>query len=717
MRYLIIILLFMLNISAWGQELSLDDFVRELSIRQSRVEEFRHIKKIATELGIKNVYMFGGTAAAWGHYVRWDMRRELGIESFQPERFDYDYTNIFRSNQDFDVVIEGSFEQASALEKAVQKKFNYFSGDRPSWEVRILDKKRNDKESLLSADFQNQHSDSHSTGLIEMLDCEGFECVKDVRDLNNKRPAFLLDLFKAQLTYYFSSTHKTTSRYLNKMNPPILSVIRYFTKAVQYQLKQKPEDIAVLQGIIDEFNPSEESSWNSYVKKWLQKNAKKLIVNAIDMEFAQKLIESNGLKKKLISLGSTKHIGSMSWWLNKEALKSFPLGQGDGQTAAEVFSADKNGDIVISHETNSFSAYESITKSHDGSANVLISRKGVVGENAVHGDGHYTQIGREGRRGTGLTVRYKLDPSSRKGTDFISNAYGNVIVKNKNAIKFINEEINFTALEYFNMLANGYEFDFNDKGVEEKLKRKVSRKSALLTDKEIEEVEKKIISEYSLNSAVINEWTNIAQDKVINKKLPNHELVLDLSIIKDKIKKLQKSVHWKYLLVREKSRLFGALGTVALISWFGGCVTRYPPLHNLLGDVGIVLAAFPAIIGFIFTLSYTCGVHDFIVDKKRKIKSEPFSNINTEYTKKLPMKLSVIQSKPHLEGEMIGSRNLYKIEGIDSLRIEMTSNEESLKIKLIPAKSQAFPLNRYEKDLNRIKKQLWPSLCNEQYLK
>ena len=99
--------------------------------------------------------MFGGTAAAWGHYVRWDMRRELGIEELQPHRFDYDYTNVFRANQDFDIVIDGTVEQAEAFEAAVQKQFNYFSGTRPTWEVRLLNESRLDKDAIMGEDFQN----------------------------------------------------------------------------------------------------------------------------------------------------------------------------------------------------------------------------------------------------------------------------------------------------------------------------------------------------------------------------------------------------------------------------------------------------------------------------------------------------------------------------------------------------------------------------------
>ena len=492
MYFRLLVFLFF-GFSLFAQELPLDDFIRELSVRQGRVEEFRFIRKAARELGIKNVYMFGGTAAAWAHYVRWDMRRELGIEKLQSERFDYDFTNIFRSNQDFDVVIDAGLEAAEKLESVIQEKFQYFSGDRPTWEVRLLNETRADKDPILGPDFQNQHTDSHSTGLIEMMNCQGFDCVKDIRSMNQKNSQFLLDVYEAKLHYYFSKKHHTTSRFIKGMNPEILSVVRYFTKAFQYKLKQRVEDIKKIEMLISEFNPSDKQIWDPYVIRWLEKNAKKLIVNAVDVEYAQEVLEKTGLKNKLLALGDTESIGSMTWWLNKEALKTKPLGQGLGKKASEIFSANEHGDIIISHETNNFSAFEGITKSHSGMANVLISRSKANGEDAAYGDGHYTKLGLTGAKGTGLTIRYKLNPDARVDSDFtIHNDGRYILINNKAAIEVIYENLDYGVVEYFDQIANGLVFDFNDKGVVEKLKRRINRKSNQISTSEKEEIIKLI---------------------------------------------------------------------------------------------------------------------------------------------------------------------------------------------------------------------------------
>jgi hypothetical protein len=447
----------------------LESFVKELKSNQDKVIEFKYLREQAKLLGIKHVYLFGGTAASWGNYIRNYLNKKETDRSF-----DFDYMSIYRANQDFDIAIDASIEQAQKLESAMQEKFNYFSGTRPSWEVRLLNEQRADKEAILGFDFQNQHTDSHSTGLIDVMDCD--DCIKDARDMSNPRSAFLIDIYEAKLHYYFSPKHHLTSRFKARKNPPILSVVRYFTKANQGKLLMRESDIAILQKMINEFNPSDAASWDPYVLRWLEKNAKKLIVNAIDMEFAWNLIDQMGLRSKLIALSNPKTENSMGWWLSKEPLRSKPLGT-TGRTARELFGKDQ---IMVAHETNSFEAYESITKSHDLMANALISRKKTAGERAFNGDGFYVMLGREGGGFTGFTIRFYLHPDAREGIDFTFDD-GIIVIKNKNALRVIPESLVMSPVEYFEKLAAGIKFDITDKGVTERLKRSISRQLSTMT--------------------------------------------------------------------------------------------------------------------------------------------------------------------------------------------------------------------------------------------
>jgi hypothetical protein len=481
--------------------------------RLKRVDEFRFIEQEAAKLGVR-AWLFGGTAAGYAHYVKWDMQREKGDPRFQKDRFDYDYTNIYRSTQDLDIVIDGNAEQAQKLQSALQEKYPHLQGSKTAWEVRLLKQDMGDKLAILNnPDFLNQHTDSNSTGLIEITKPKvGESVVRDVRDWNAKAPFFLKDVQEGKLHYYFSEKHSSTKFAKEGRNPPILSVIRYLTKAFQYELEIRPEDLESIKKVIREFNPKKDTQ-NKYVANWIEKNSKKLIQNAVNIEYAWDTLEKLGLRKKLIDVRMNwKDVDSLAWWMSKEPLRTQPLGKGRGKTAKEL------GLDVVAHETNNFLAYESITRAHTGDSNVLISRAGIYGEAAAFGDGFYTAIGREGARGTGLTIRFHLDPNAREGSDFIvEKERGYVIVKNKTALKVIPESLNIGPVEYFKMLTqDNIHLGHSDLGILQKFERRIGHKLSNVDDSQIPEIQN-IVKNHILksknieHSPVIKAWFKLNQ--------------------------------------------------------------------------------------------------------------------------------------------------------------------------------------------------------------
>jgi hypothetical protein len=466
--------------------LTLSELEHGVADRLKRVDEFRFIEQEAAKLGV-HAWLFGGTAAGYAHYVKWDMQRERGDKRFQPDRFDYDYSNIYRSTQDLDIVIDGDAEQAQKLQNALQAKYPHLQGSKTAWEVRLLTQDMGDKQAILNnPDFMNQHTDSNSTGLIEITKPkEGESVVRDVMDWNSKEPYFLKDVQDGMLHYYFSPSHGSTKFAKDGRNPPILSAIRYLTKAFQYELEIRPEDLARLRKVIEEFDPKLDTQ-NAYVSNWIEKNGKKLIQNAVNIEYAKNTLNQLGLREKLQAIkGNVRTADSLAWWMNKEPLRSHPVGQGSGKTAKEL------GLDIVAHETNNFLAYESITRAHTGDPNVFISRKDAVGEAAAQGDGFYTKTGKEGARGTGLTIRFHLDPNARAEKDFqYLPEFNFVIIKNKAAVKVIPESLNVGMVEYFQALAgDGIEFDHSDFGIFEKLKRRIDNKRhAPLSDQQAIEI-------------------------------------------------------------------------------------------------------------------------------------------------------------------------------------------------------------------------------------
>jgi hypothetical protein len=467
---------------------SIRELEQGIADRVKRVEEFRFIQEEAKKMGVR-AYLFGGTAAGYAHYVKWDIQREKGDTRFQSERFDYDYASIFRSTQDLDIVIDGDPTQAQKLQSALEAKYPHLQGGKTAWEVRLLNRDMGDKQAILNnPDFMNQHTDSNSTGMIELTQPKpGEAVVRDVRDWASKEPHFLKDVQEGALHYYFSPLHETTKFAKEGRNPPIISAIRYLTKAFQYDLKLRPEDLANIKKVIDEFDPKQDVK-NDYVRFWIEKNGKKLVQNAVNIETALDTLEKLGLKQKLTSLkGDKDTLDSLAWWLNREPLRAHPIGRGSGKTAKEM------GLDEIAHDTNSYLAYESITRSHMGDPNVLVSRDGNMGESAVHGNGFYTKVGSQGASssiGGGLSVRFHLSPDAREGSDFVylpKEKY--VIVKNRAAIRVIPESLKIEPLEFFKMLSKMTPKEYEEKiGMIEKMNRRVSMKMPSISNADYQEI-------------------------------------------------------------------------------------------------------------------------------------------------------------------------------------------------------------------------------------
>ena len=502
-----------------NRDVTTEELIEGIQKNRSKVFEFEKIREIAERLGVR-VWLFGGTASTFAHYVKWDLERLKGDTKYQKEHFGYNYVQIYRSTQDMDIVIDGKEEKALELQIILQKKFPYFLGNTEDWEVRLLREKMGDKEPLLkSFEFLNQHTDSHSTGLIELTN--GFlkkeeninskSIVKDLRDWDSKKPKFLRDVTDGKLTYYYSESHNQTQRYKDGQNPEIFSVIRYFTKLFQYELKPRKEDLEKLQKIIDDF--SKKKLETNYAKYWVEKNGKKLIFHSTDVEYSLNVLEDVGLRERLIELGKKQKVDSLSWWLNKEPLRTNPISKNNKRNRT----AKKMGIEIVTHETSDLKAYEIITKSKKGKPNVFISRENTAGETAAYGDGFYTMVKEGwGVRNTGLSIRFKVHPDAKESKDFKTDG-DIVLVKNKAILEVITEDLNIGFKEYFEMLEDkNIDWD-KEQGLLEQLKRKINNETfnKSIENKDIEYILNKIKNFSIKNNTYLfmREWFNLEISK------------------------------------------------------------------------------------------------------------------------------------------------------------------------------------------------------------
>jgi formylglycine-generating enzyme required for sulfatase activity len=368
------------------------------------------------------------------------------------------------------------------------------------------------KEALLNdPDFINQDTDSNSLGMVELTFNKNQIKEPIIRDLKTwdkpENGVFLRDTLNNRISYFRSNLHFKTSRAKAGENPEILSVIRLLVKAFQYELEFSPEDFAEMKKIVHEFNGAKIT--NSNALRRIHDTAKKLVMHAVNIEYAVNKLDELGLRQKLIAMGNINDINSDAWWLNRKPLMSFPVGGGSGKTAAEL------NYLIVAHETNNFLAYESITRAHSGEPNVFTSRETAVGEAAVYGEGFYTRIGKEGARGTGLTVRFKVNPEARLGTDFtVEGDY--IIFINKKALTVIQESLNLGINDLLKLAESDQELqiDHSDLALLEKLKRKMN---ATLINEELDKLlNSKLESDHERLVHILNSFQNSSIEKLIS---------------------------------------------------------------------------------------------------------------------------------------------------------------------------------------------------------
>ena len=181
---------------------------------------------LAKKKGLK-VWLFGGTASSFAHYVKESILFDRGSNEFYSEHFaedssgQRDYTDIFRPTQDIDLVVDGNLEEIENFEKEIRQHYAHLQGAKGNkWEVRPLRENYKDKQALLkNPDFLNQHTDSHSMGMISLSTTANERVIRDLFDWESKSPQFLQDVLTNKLHFYNSDKHQITSRYKEGIKP------------------------------------------------------------------------------------------------------------------------------------------------------------------------------------------------------------------------------------------------------------------------------------------------------------------------------------------------------------------------------------------------------------------------------------------------------------------------------------------------------------------
>lgn len=336
---------------------------QEVAQRRNRVQFFRDVAGLTD----KRLWLLGGAAASFVHYVRWDLLREAGDLSFKRNKFNYNRVQIFRSHQDYDLVIDGDQSDAQKLKSQLESRY-----PNSHFDVFCLRYELPNRPAILDRHFQNQNSDSHSLGMLELSESpEGESVIRSASDWENQKdPSFLSDAARGLITLYLRSQHHQTLRALENKNPPVLAAIRTVIKALEFGLTLSKKDFEAIKSLIQshDYKPSD------YLDYWMNKHGQKLITRSIDHARGFALAKELGLDKfiKRFNIDELFRL-----YLDKQPLKP-------GKT---TFSQE--GSYHVTHDTTRFPVYENITFGPTLRPNVFISRQHSPGERAQHGNGFY----------------------------------------------------------------------------------------------------------------------------------------------------------------------------------------------------------------------------------------------------------------------------------------------------------------------------------------
>lgn len=174
---------------------------------------------------------------------------------------------------------------------------------------------------------------------------------------------------------------------------PVLSVFRLLVQKVRYGLDMDDTLREEIRAIFNEWNPDEidRETWSA-----LHREGRYFFIEALDFEDAWNTLHYIGGRTKLIREGEITDQESLSFFLSKEPLRSFPHPAqhniGKLNWWAHHKKAEDLGVQELTHQSSLLS--HQVINSHPANkVNGCISRHNYCGENGLHGDGFYTLVG------------------------------------------------------------------------------------------------------------------------------------------------------------------------------------------------------------------------------------------------------------------------------------------------------------------------------------
>lgn len=383
--------------------------------RAALVPAFARMAKEAEARGLE-IFVLGGAATSFAAHVKAGLCAEAGDDRLRKEWVSSNELDAFLNltTQDLDLVVSRadgkpeSLAEIEAIEAALRAEIPGVDID-----VRGYRTPKDEIHHPLTAgsSFFDEHHNSMDY-LALQLTGSGPALIDLAYQAGVSAHSAVQDLAAGQIRLALSPKHDSTPTGHTGDSPAVKHAVRALIKAVRHGLEPDAATKTEMKALFSGWIPS--TSTSDVVGRWMGRNLKKLVADALDLPSAFRLLEEVGALSGLRAVGEPE---LSSLFNRRPLLLEAPDSVAGAGTAASL------GLDRLWHITDSYEAYVAMTRTPLQRPNMFAST-GSAGTAANYGAGAYfTQAGEvwggnSGAAKSAHVVEVRLNPEAKEGVDF-----------------------------------------------------------------------------------------------------------------------------------------------------------------------------------------------------------------------------------------------------------------------------------------------------------
>lgn len=383
--------------------------------RAAEVPAFARMAQEAEARGLE-IFVLGGAATSFAAHVKAGLAAEAGDVRLRQEWVSSNELDAFLNltTQDLDLVVSRadgkpeSLAEIEAIEAALRAEIPGVDID-----VRGYRTPKDEIHHPLTAgsSFFDEHHNSMDY-LALRLSGTGPALVDLAEQAGLSGQSAVADLAAGQIRLALSDKHNSTPTGHTGDSPAVKHAVRALIKAVRHGLEPDEPAKDQMKALFSGWVPS--TSTSDVVGRWMGRNLKKLITDAMDLPSAFRLLDEVGALPGLRAMADPE----LSALFNRRPLVVEAPHPVPGAGTAASLGLDR-----LWHVTDSYESYVAMTRTPLRRPNMFAST-GSAGTAANYGAGAYFTIagevwgGNSGAAKRAHVVEVRLSPEAKEGVDF-----------------------------------------------------------------------------------------------------------------------------------------------------------------------------------------------------------------------------------------------------------------------------------------------------------